>query len=158
MKSQGITKVSGFHPQGTMNVCIQFHGSLSKCSWNVSVWLLADRDRWTDWHCHGAMQLAWLKKVCYVTTLKKNYSNSVLSIYLYMETFSMRSVVSVSVMMMPFGETVNVTFRNFLALALACGYEKHKSTSDTEKSCHRYSESLTLINIRWSYLWLNKSP
>jgi len=43
--------------------------------------------------------------------------------YLYMETFSMRSVVSVSVMMMPFGETVSVTFRNFLALALACGYE-----------------------------------
>lgn len=39
--------------------------------------------------------------------------------YLYMETFSMRSVVSVSVMMMPFGETVRVTFRNFLALALA---------------------------------------
>lgn len=38
-----------------------------------------------------------------------------------METFSMRSVVSVSVMMMPFGETVNVTLRNFLALALACG-------------------------------------
>lgn len=35
----------------------------------------------------------------------------------------MRSVVSVSVMMMPFGETVNVTFRNFLALALAYGYE-----------------------------------
>lgn len=82
--------------------------------------------------------------------LKENYSNSVLSIYLYMETFSMRSVVSVSVMMMPFGETVSVTFRNFLALALACGYEKHKSTlkSDTEKSCHRYSESVTLINIR----------
>lgn len=83
-------------------------------------------------------------------SLKKTYSNSVLSIYLYMETFSMRSVVSVSVMMMPFGETVSVTFRNFLALALACGYEKHKSTlkSDTEKSCHRYSESVTLINIK----------
>ena len=42
-------------------------------------------------------------------------------IYLYMETFSMRSAVSVSVMTMPFGETVSVTFRNFLALALACG-------------------------------------
>lgn len=39
--------------------------------------------------------------------------------YLYMETFSMRSLVSVSVMMMPFGEIVKVTFRNFLALALA---------------------------------------
>lgn len=39
--------------------------------------------------------------------------------YLYMETFSMRSVVSVSVMMMPFGEMVRVTLRNFLALALA---------------------------------------
>lgn len=33
----------------------------------------------------------------------------------------MRSAVSVSVMMMPFGDTVSVTLRNFLALALACG-------------------------------------
>lgn len=36
----------------------------------------------------------------------------------------MRSAVSVSVRMMPFGETVSVTFRNFFALALACGYKK----------------------------------
>lgn len=42
----------------------------------------------------------------------------------------MRSVVSVSVMMMPFGDTVSVTFRNFLALALACGY-KHMRTQKT---------------------------
>lgn len=32
----------------------------------------------------------------------------------------MRSAVSVSVMMMPFGDTVSVTLRNFLAPALAC--------------------------------------
>lgn len=32
----------------------------------------------------------------------------------------MRSEVSVSVMMMPLGDTVSITFRNFLALALAC--------------------------------------
>lgn len=51
-------------------------------------------------------------------------SEAVLYIYLYIETFSMRSAVSVSVRMMPLGETVSVTFRNFLAPALACGYEK----------------------------------
>lgn len=48
----------------------------------------------------------------------------------------MRSVVSVSVMMMPFGETVNVTFRNFLALALACGYgieKRIKTLKQTQK-------------------------
>lgn len=33
----------------------------------------------------------------------------------------MRSAVSVSVMTMPFGDTVSVTLRNFLAPALACG-------------------------------------
>lgn len=35
----------------------------------------------------------------------------------------MSSEVSVSVSTMPLGETVRVTFRNFLALALACGHE-----------------------------------
>lgn len=40
----------------------------------------------------------------------------------------MRSAVSVSVRMMPFGEMVSVTFRNFFAPALACGYEKYKKT------------------------------
>lgn len=45
----------------------------------------------------------------------------------------MRSVVSVSVMMMPFGETVSVTLRNFLALALACGYENMKTHTQTLK-------------------------
>lgn len=70
--------------------------------------------------------------------------NSVFFIYLYMETFSMRSVVSVSVMMMPFGETVNVTLRNFLALALACehkilkkhSYIKWRNHLATELTCH----------------------
>lgn len=44
----------------------------------------------------------------------------------------MRSAVSVSVRMMPFGETVSVTFRNFLAPALACEYEKYKRHIQTE--------------------------
>lgn len=92
------------------------------------------------------MQLAWLKKptvsegnsagvlasvrptTAHLPLKKKNYLNPLLFLYLYMETFSMRSVVSVSVMMMPLGETVSVTFRNFLALALACGYEIEKHT------------------------------
>lgn len=39
-------------------------------------------------------------------------------------------------MMMPLGETVNVTFRNFLALALACGYETKKNKQ--KKTKHMY--------------------
>lgn len=60
----------------------------------------------------------------------------------------MRSVVSASVMMMPFGDTVNVTLRNFLALALACTFNKkhthkHKSTSggmkkEIQRFCHSH--------------------
>lgn len=57
----------------------------------------------------------------------------------------MRSVVSVSVMMMPFGETVSVTLRNFLALALACGYEKMRTHTKNEirwnKYCLRFRQS-----------------
>lgn len=59
-----------------------------------------------------------------------------------METFSTRSVVSVSVMMMPFGETVNVTFRNFLALALACGYGNTYTRSNLVTGIDRASVSL----------------
>lgn len=70
----------------------------------------------------------------------------------------MRSVVSVSVMMMPLGETVNVTFRNFLALALACGYETKKTTThllqnQTEENTATGRDPG--INIRWSYCGLN---
>ena len=64
-------------------------------------------------------------------------------LYLYMETFSMRSAVSVSLMMMPFGDTVSVTLRNFLVPALACERQTQECTCSlmeirwqTECSCH----------------------
>lgn len=69
-----------------------------------------------------------------------------------METFSTRSAVSVSVMTMPFGETVRVTFLNFFALALACWRETKEAHTHThyknhgeKNSCLECSRSYNLL-------------
>lgn len=74
--------------------------------------------------------------------------------YLYIETFSIRSAVSVSVMIMPFGDTVRVTFRNFLALALACGCDREHNTHKDQngKPWLRLHKEL-LCQIDWNQKW-----
>ena len=67
-----------------------------------------------------------------------------------METFSMRSPISASVMMIPLGETVRVTLRNFLALARACvsdsGSQYLNTQTHIETYTHIYLELVGLLD------------